>query len=130
MSKLLARAKVRLKNAENDYFYLSVDDAYVDDCCYNLQQCIEYCLKYIVELNGENYIENHDIRAQINKLRKMDVELPFIETLRKLASTLNSWEVESRYNDDFTALIEDVDEAMNLAKNIIIYCDELVKERK
>ena len=56
MSKLLARAKVRLKNAQNDYYYLSVDDAYVDDCCYNLQQCIEYCLKYIVELK-ERMIE-------------------------------------------------------------------------
>lgn len=129
MSKLLARAKVKLINAENDYYKLSVDDAYVDDCCYNLQQTIEYCLKYIVEMNGENYVENHDVRAQLNKLNSLDVNLPFFEDIRKLAETINSWEVESRYNDDFTALKEDIDDARKLAKNMINYCDSLVKEK-
>lgn len=41
MSKLLARAKVDLKNANDDYKRMGTDDAYVDDCCYNLQQAIE-----------------------------------------------------------------------------------------
>lgn len=130
MSKLLARAKVKLVNAENDYYKLSVDDAYIDDCCYSLQQTIEYCLKYIVELNGENYIENHDVRAQLNKLKNLNVVLPFEDKIRTLASTINSWEVESRYNDDFVALIEDIDEVKQLAREIVNYCDSLVKERK
>lgn len=128
MSKLLARAKVKYKNALNDYYQLSQDDAYVDDCCYNLQQCIEYCLKYIVELNGENYVENHDVRAQLNKLKELKVKLPFEETIRKNASLLNSWEAESRYNDDFIALIEDINDIKSLAKQIIEYADSLIKE--
>lgn len=129
MSKLLARAKVKLVNAENDYYKLSNDDAYVDDCCYNLQQTIEYCLKYIVEMNGENYVENHDVRAQLNKLNSLDVKLPFSDGIRKMASTINSWETESRYNDDFTALKEDIDDAKKLANEMVEYCDSLVKER-
>lgn len=129
MSKLLARAKVKLNNAENDYYKLSIDDAYIDDCCYNLQQTIEYCLKYIVELNGENYVENHDVRAQLNKLKNINVTLPFDDQVRKLATTINSWEVESRYNDDFVALIEDIDEVKQLAHTIVNYCDTLVKEK-
>ena len=127
MSKLLARAKVKYKNALNDYYQLSLDDAYVDDCCYNLQQCIEYCLKYIVELNGENYIENHDVRAQLNKLKELDVKLPFEEEIRKNASLLNSWEAESRYNDDFIALVEDINDIKELANKIIEYSDSLVE---
>ncbi|MDO5440435.1 MAG: HEPN domain-containing protein [Erysipelotrichaceae bacterium] len=127
MSKLLARAKVKYKNALNDYYQLSLDDAYVDDCCYNLQQCIEYCLKYIVELNGENYIENHDVRAQLNKLKELDVKLPFEEEIRKNASLLNSWEAESRYNDDFIALVEDINDIKELANRIIEYSDSLVQ---
>lgn len=127
MSKLLARAKVKYKNALNDYYQLSLDDAYVDDCCYNLQQCIEYCLKYIVELNGENYIENHDVRAQLNKLKELDVKLPFEEEIRKNASLLNSWEAESRYNDDFIALVEDINDIKELANKIIEYSDSLVQ---
>lgn len=129
MSKLLARAKVKLANAENDYYKLSVDDAYVDDCCYNLEQTIEYCLKYIVEMNGENYVENHDVRAQLNKLDKLNVDLPFKQDIRKMAQTINSWETESRYNDDFTALIEDINDAKKLAYEIIRYCDSLISEK-
>ena len=115
MSKLFARAKIKKFNAENDYLHLSEDDAYLDDLCYNLQQCIELCLKYIVELNGENYIENHDVRAQLNNLRDIGVDLPFAAQIRHLAVTLNSWEAETRYNDDFTAVIEDVEEIRVLA---------------
>ena len=128
MSKLLARAKVKRVNAEYDYRNLSVDDAYLDDCCYNLQQAIELALKYLVELNGENYVENHDVRAQLNRLRDMGVEVPFTDRVRHLAVTLNSWEAETRYNDNFTAVIEDIEEVKELADEILKYCDGLVKE--
>ncbi len=127
MSKLLARAKVKRVNAENDYRNIGTDDAYLDDCCYNLQQSIELGLKYIIEMNGEEYVETHDIRAQLNKLRSMGIYLNFAENLRMMASTLNSWETESRYNDNFTSLIEDVKEARALADLIIEYCDGLVE---
>ena len=128
MSKLLARAHVKFRNAEFDYTNIGTDDAFLDDCCYNLQQCIEFALKYIVEMNGENYVENHDVRPQLNKLKTMDVELPFFSSIRRLASTLNDWEAESRYNDDFTALIEDVEDARRLAREMLQYCDSLVQE--
>ena len=71
MSKLLARAKAKKSSAENSYNNMSLDDAYIDECCFNLQQAIEFTLKYLVEMSGERYIENHDIRAQINKLNKI-----------------------------------------------------------
>ena len=73
MSKLYERALVKLENAENGYKKISQNDAYLDDCCYNLQQSIEMMLKYCVEMSGESYVENHDIRAQINKLDKKGV---------------------------------------------------------
>lgn len=128
MSKLLARAKVKRVNAENDYHSISLDDAYLDDCCYNLQQSIELGLKYIVELSGENYVENHDVRAQLNVLRNIGVTLPFEDKIRHMAVTLNSWETESRYNDNFMSLIEDIDEARELADIVLSYCDSLVTE--
>ena len=126
MSKLLARAKIKRFNAANDYKYLSVDDAFIDECCYNLEQAIEFSLKYLVEMNGIPYIENHDIRAQINVLKKLQIFIPYEDELRRLASTINSWEVETRYNDNFVALIEDIDECMKIADKLIDYCDGLV----
>lgn len=128
MSKLLARAKIKKFNAENDYRYIDKDDAYIDDLCFNLQQSIEFALKYLVEINGENYIENHDIRAQINKLKSMDAYIPCEKELRMYASTINSWEVETRYNDEFVAIKDDIDDIMKIANELILYCDSLVKE--
>ena len=127
MSKLLKRARVKRINAENDYRRIAEDDAFLDDCCYNLQQTIEFSLKYIVEMNGENYVENHDVRAQLNKLKSLGVELEFFDDIRKLASVLNSWEAETRYNDSFVSLIEDIDEARALADKILAYCSTLVE---
>ncbi|MBO7085536.1 MAG: HEPN domain-containing protein, partial [Bacilli bacterium] len=127
MSKLLARAKVKRVNAEYDYQNISIDDAYIDDCCYNLEQAIEFALKYLVEMNGENYVENHDIRAQMNKLKSLNAYIPCEKELRLHASTINSWEVETRYNDNFVALIEDINDIKDIADAIIDYCDSLVK---
>ena len=126
MSKLLARAKAKKFNVDNSYHYLSVDDAYIDECCFNLQQAIEFTLKYLVEMNGERYIENHDIRAQIKKLKQLGKYIPCEEKLRVLASTINSWETETRYNDNFVALLEDIDEVMKMAEELIEYCDKQV----
>lgn len=130
MSKLLARAKAKRFTAENSYNLVSCDDAYIDECCFALQQTIEFCLKYIVEMNGENYIENHDIRAQMNKLKEMDKFIPCEKELRQMASTINSWEVEPRYNDNFVALLEDIEECRNIADELIKYCDGLVTKVK
>lgn len=126
MSKLLARAKAKRFSAENSYNNMSLDDAYIDECCFNLQQAIEFTLKYLVEMSGEEYIENHDIRAQMNKLKKMNKYFPCEEKLRAMASTINSWEVDTRYNDNFVALLEDIDEARVIADELIEYCEKQV----
>lgn len=126
MSKLLARAKAKRSNVINSYQQMSLDDAYIDECCYNLQQGIEFCLKYVVEMLGESYVETHDIRAQLNMLKKLNVEIPCEKELRMLASTLNSWEAETRYNDNFVALIEDIDDAIIILDKLISYSEGLV----
>lgn len=127
MSKLLARAKAKRSSAENSYNNMSIDDAYIDECCFNLQQAIEFSLKYLVEMAGEHYIENHDIRAQMNKLKKLDKFIPCEEKLRLMASTINSWEVDTRYNDNFVALLEDINEAKFIVDELIEYCEQQVK---
>ena len=126
MSKLLARAKAKKFSADNSYNFMSIDDAYIDECCFNLQQAIEFTLKYLVEMSGENYIENHDIRAQMNKLKNLDQFIPCENKLRQMASTINTWAVETRYNDNFVALLDDINDARIIADELIEYCDKLV----
>ena len=126
MSKLLARAKVKRDNAEYNYQRISVDDAYLDACCNDLQQAIEFTLKYCVELTGQPYVENHDIRAQLNLLDNAKANIPCKDKLRHLAPMLLEWEASSRYNDNFVALIEDIDEAREIADALIAHADALV----
>lgn len=128
MSKLLERAKVKLENAENNYNKMGDDDAYRDDVCYNLQQSIEMTLKAIVELNGLQYAENHDVRANLNILNRQNITVPMQTELRNMASTIYSWETESRYKDSFVSMTEDIDCAITIAKELIKFCDSLLKE--
>ncbi len=119
MSKLLSRAEVALDNAEHNFGRIQIDDCYLDACCYNLQQSIEFSLKFIVEMTGESYAENHDIRANINILNRVEYHVSYEKELRNMASTLYSWETESRYRDSFVAVIEDVKDAFVYAKALL-----------
>lgn len=119
MSKLLSRAEVSFENANHNYGRIHIDDCYMDACCYNLQQSIEFSLKFLVEMTGQQYAENHDIRANINILNRVDYHVSYEKELRNMASTLYSWETESRYKDSFVAVLTDVEEAFIYAKAIL-----------
>ena len=121
MSKLFSRAKISLEHARSDYSKINQNDCYLDSCCFHLQQGIEFLLKGIVELNDESYAENHDIRANLNILNRINVNIPCEKELRYMASTLYSWETESRYKESFIAAIKDIDDAFEIAKCLTEY---------
>lgn len=121
MSKLLSRAKISLEHALNDYNKIDYNDCYLDSCCFHLQQSIEFMLKGIVEMNGVQYAENHDIRANLNILNRLNIAIPYEKDLLLLASTLYSWETESRYKESFIAAINDIDEVIRIANELIEY---------
>lgn len=119
MSKLLSRAQVALENAEHNYKLIQQDDAYLDAACYNIQQAIEFALKFLVEMTGQQYAENHDIRANINILNRVDYHISYEAEIKNMASTLYSWETETRYKDSFVAVIADVENAFAYARALV-----------
>ena len=126
MSRLLSRAKANYLMAEYIYTRVGEDDVYMDSCCYSLSQTIELALKFIVEMTGNNYAENHDIRANLNILSRASFELPFESELRNKAKLLYEWETESRYKESFVAAYADVDEVRALAKDILDFAESLI----
>lgn len=126
MSRLLSRAKANYLMAEYIYTKVGEDDVYMDSCCYSLSQTIELALKFIVEMTGNNYAENHDIRANLNILQRASFELPFEAELRDKAKLLYEWETESRYKESFVAAYADVDEVRALAKDILDFAESLI----
>lgn len=126
MSRLLSRAKANYLMAEYIYTKVGEDDVYMDSCCYSLSQTIELALKFIVEMTGNNYAENHDIRANLNILQRASFELPFEAELRDKAKLLYEWEAESRYKESFVAAYADVDEVRVLAKKMLDFAEGLI----
>ena len=126
MSKLLSRSKISLEHAKTDYLKINTNDCYMDSCCFHLQQAIEFLLKGIVEMNGAAYAENHDVRANLNILNRIGVEIPCEKELRVLSSTLYSWETESRYKDSFIAATKDIDEVFEIAEKLSGYTFSLI----
>lgn len=74
MSKLYSRAKVRLHSAANNWKMREEDAAYIDATCFDLQQSIEFSLNALIKLHEGDYVQNHDLRAQLNKLAKLNVD--------------------------------------------------------
>ena len=126
MSRLLSRARANYLMAEYIYTRVGEDDVYMDSCCYSLSQTIELALKFIVEMTGNNYAENHDIRANLNILQRASSELPFETELRDKAKLLYEWETESRYKESFVAAYADVDEVRVLAKKVLDFAESLI----
>lgn len=127
MSKLLSRARVALENAEHNYRLIQQDDCYLDACCYNLQQAIEFSLKFLVEMTGQLYAENHDVRVNINILNRVDYHISYEREIRGMASTLYGWETESRYKDSFVAVIADVEDAFLYARAVVAEAQGLIQ---
>lgn len=126
MSKLLSHAKAKLEGSKFYRTRVSEDDAFVDSLCFELQQSLELALKAIVELSGERYVENHDVRAQLNKLDALGVKVPNASEIRNLAVTINSWETESRYRDSFIATMSEVDDVLSYTESVIAFAETLV----
>lgn len=122
MSKLLVRARNFLDGAQFCYSKMATDASFIDQCCFNLWQSIDFSLKFLVEQEGVNYVLTHSLKAQLNKLDQVHSKLLpdcLKEQIRCMANTLEGWRDDARYDDDFIATKDDVDDAMSIAKTLI-----------
>lgn len=107
MSKLLLKAKINLERAEDAYKRMSIDELYRDECCYQIQQAIEKSLKYVLEVNKISYKFKHSLKPLIDIVENLSIKVP--NDIKDKVDMLDSWESESRYNDNFYALKKDIE---------------------
>ena len=103
------------------------DDAFLDETCYNLEQCIDMCLKYLLEMNGENLFDTNDVRVLINKLKMIDAKIPYEDRLRSMSNILNDWDIQLTCTGAVEPTLDDVIKVKKIAENLIEYCDKIVK---
>lgn len=113
-----------LDTAKYHWSKVSYDDIYLNNTCFDLQQCIEFALKYILEMSGISYPRTHDIGKLIELLRTRSAVIAKIYAHH---SEYTRWEVSARYSQNFVAIRGDILECFALSEELIKNADTLVK---
>lgn len=82
-----------------------LDEIYLNDSGYKLQQSFELYLKHLLEINSIKYPCTHDISILIDILSKEHItihdDVDIVDKLEMLAGTITTWESKTRYIKNF-----------------------------
>lgn len=119
MSSLLARARADIEISKmllTDEGNPTHDEMITDQAAYHAQQAIEKALKYQTEMLGIEYKKIHNLVGLIAPLETAGFHVP--EELKAKAYAISDWEASSRYNDDFTVVKADIEDAIRLYEEL------------
>lgn len=108
----LRRAKsnlVRAETKENDYVFL-------EDLCFDAQQCVEKSLKSFCIFNSIVFPKTHDLAYLIGLIENNGIQIP--SNIKK-AEDLTDYSVETRYPGDYPEIdINEYNKVINIAKDV------------
>ena len=90
----------------------------IENSCYFCQQCAEKALKAFLSFNNIQYKFTHNLETLCIECQELDNS--FLE-LRNQCDILNSYSTESRYVDDCCLSQDDMQEAINLADEVLVF---------
>ena len=92
------------------------DEMITDQAAYHVQQGIEKALKYQTEIMGIPYRKTHNLIGLISDLENHGFDVN--QELKAKASIISDWEASSRYNDDFSAVRTEIEDAIKLYEDL------------
>lgn len=110
------------------YSKISDDDAYLDMCCFDLHQVIEFTLKFIAKPKGSRCKADHNLLIQLSDIEWLGIEIPDKSFYLSNASIINTWETQTRCLDDFTAVMSLADKVIEKIPELIKFADSLAEE--
>lgn len=123
MSKLFSRSKMCLKSANYALSQLTNEDAALDNACFQLQQSLEFAIKYIFEVSTGNHPWGHSIEELICTLENT-IDIPAeLAVFKGKAKTYTAWERDSRYLDSFVATVSDAKECAERLEDLHMYIE-------
>lgn len=129
MSKLFSRSKSRLESAVRDLRSIASDDSALDGACFQLQQSLEFAIKYMFECTGHKYPWGHSVRDLIDSLENV-ISIPEeLSVFKDKADLYTKWETDSRYLDSFVATVKDAKECVIRLKSLHDYIDRTYHKR-
>jgi HEPN domain-containing protein len=121
--KWLERAKSSLQRSKIG----SVDPyIFLEDLCYDAEQCAEKSLKAVFVFNGMTFPKTHDIGFLLDTLSENKISIP--ENIH-LGRMLTQYAVETRYPGEYEPVTDDeYKEALKYAECIYGWASELIKK--
>lgn len=116
--RLFRSAYTDLELAEEIYRIPRNDEAFLNGIAYHLQQSVEKLLKAFLECKGVTVPNTHDIYKLVRMSKDNGSNVILTEWLEDRADTLTRWEMDTRYNMDYSVesekVKEGIDEIINL----------------
>lgn len=103
-------ADLMLKNLTGDEQELNV-------IAYHLQQALEKCIKFQLEMKGVNYKDTHDIEDLLDSSK--DIKVGMNINLRAELASMSSWEFKTRYIKGYRVELESIKHVMPLIQEHI-----------
>lgn len=112
MTTLLDRSLMRFKTAKRNILETTYDDAWCDGICFDLQQAIEFLIKWKLESIGVPYTKTHDIMVLCDLLYQNNIDIYQVPNLKERAAMITSWETSSRYGSGVLTTKTAIDEVV------------------
>ncbi|MCL1877496.1 MAG: HEPN domain-containing protein [Defluviitaleaceae bacterium] len=108
-------------------------EANIRKTCFELQQCMEFFVKGLIELKGEQFIKAHPLQLNTNILinlisegriyfNKPSVLRAILDDINNDASKFNMWEASARYLNTFITTENEINSAFSICKKLENYC--------
>ena len=91
---------------------LSVDELFLNQIAYDIQQAYEMAIKYLLELNGVEYPKTHDIDQLIRIASLSKVDLHISEYLDEHSEMISQWGAKPRYVMGYLVELRKIDKAL------------------
>lgn len=114
---LLDLSKRQYKTATLLYKEYPSDDGIINDVAYHLQQCVELCIKYILDIENISYPWHHDIGELLRLVPPYHFK-PFKE-ISNISDEITSLETNTRYVQGYRASLEIVKTVFSLAQAML-----------
>lgn len=110
--RLFRSAYTEFELAREIYQIPRNDEAFLNGIAYHLQQSVEKLLKAFLECKGVTVANTHDIYKLVRMSRDNGSNVIMTSWLENRADTLTRWEMDTRYNMDYTVESEKVREGI------------------
>lgn len=110
--RLFRSAYTEFELAREIYRIPRNDEAFLNGIAYHLQQSVEKLLKAFLECKGVTVPNTHDIYKLVRMSRDNGSNVIMTSWLEDRADTLTRWEMDTRYNMDYTVESEKVREGI------------------